>query len=118
MADKCLRQCGASHEFSFKAGATVRASHSYGYDNASRLQTATDGTNNATYAYVANSPLVSQITMKSNATRRTTISKLYDYLNRFTQISSTPSAASAVSFGYSYNSANQRIQVASSNGSF
>ncbi len=33
--------------------------------NASRLQTVTDGTNNATYGYLANSPLVSQITLKS-----------------------------------------------------
>jgi len=64
---------------------------------------------------VANSPLVSQITMKSNATTRMTISKSYDYLNRPTQISS---ASSAVSFRYSYNSANQRIHASSSNGSF
>jgi RHS repeat-associated protein len=101
-----------------KAGSTVNASYTYGYDNASRLQTVTDGTNNATYAYLANSPLVSQITLKSNATMRLTTTKSYDYLNRLTQISSAPSGASALTFNYTYNAANQRIQVALADGSF
>jgi hypothetical protein len=39
-------------------GSSVRASTLYGYDAASRLLTVSDGTNSATYFYVANSPLV------------------------------------------------------------
>ncbi len=45
-----------------------------------------DGVNNATYSYLANSPLVGQITLKSNATPRMTITKSYDFLNRLTAI--------------------------------
>jgi RHS repeat-associated protein len=101
-----------------KAGATLNATITYGYDTASRLSTVTDGTNNATYAYVANSPLVSQITLKSNSTTRLTVNKSYDYLNRLTSISSTPSAASAITFGSSYNDANQRVRVGTADGSF
>jgi len=101
-----------------KAGATVNASITYGYDGASRLQSVTDGTNNATYAYIANSPLVSQITLKSNATTRLTIAKSYDYLNRLSFISSAPSGASALTFGSAYNDVNQRVQVTLADGSF
>ena len=38
--------------------------------------------------------------------------KQYDYLNRLLSVSSAPSAASALSFGYAYNTANQRIRSA------
>ena len=99
------------------AGATIDASFEYGYDLASRLQTASDGTNNATYAYVANSPLVGQITLKSNATTRMTVTKSYDYLNRLTSISSTPSSSANVSFAYGYNDANERIHTTLADGS-
>ena len=94
----------------------------FGYDNASRLQTATDNTTatpySGTYAYLANSPLVQQITFKQNATVRMTTSKQYDFLNRLTQISSAPSAAAPVSFNYEYNSANQRTRRIEGDGSY
>ena len=67
--------------------------NSYGYDAASRLQTVSDGNNSATYLYVANSPLVGQITFKQGSTTRMTTTNQYDKLNRLTQILSTPSAA-------------------------
>ncbi|MDR3560085.1 MAG: hypothetical protein P4N59_01400, partial [Negativicutes bacterium] len=42
---------------------------SFGYDAASRLATVSDGNNNlATYSYVANSPLVGQITYQHSGT--------------------------------------------------
>ena len=65
-----------------------------------------------TYSYLANSPLVSQITFKSNTVTRMTTSKQYDYLNRLTAISSSGSAGvpPAISFNYSYNNANQRVR--------
>jgi hypothetical protein len=85
----------------------------FGFDAASRLSTVSDGTNNATYSYPANSPLVSQITFRSNTVTRMTTSKQYDFLNRLTAISNLPSGAGqpATSFNCSYNSANQRVQV-------
>jgi RHS repeat-associated protein len=76
----------------------------YGYDNASRLASVSDGTNSAAYSYLANSPLVGQIVFKQSGTTRMTTSKQYDYLNRLSAISSTPSNA----FAYQYNAANQR----------
>jgi RHS repeat-associated protein len=87
-------------------------STAYGYDNASRLATVSDGTNNAAYSYLANSPLVGQITFKSNSVTRMTTTKSYDYLNRLTSISSVGGASSAspISFNYNYNNANQRVR--------
>jgi hypothetical protein len=70
----------------------------------SRLATVSDGTNSATYSYLANSSLVGQIVFASNTVTRMTTSKQYDYLNRLSSISSTPTN----SFIYEYNAANQR----------
>ena len=36
---------------------------------------------------------------------------MYDYLNRLRAIGSAPSGASPLSYGYTYNNANQRVQV-------
>jgi RHS repeat-associated protein len=85
---------------------------SYGYDNASRLSTASDGTYSAAYTYLANSPLVSQILFKQSSTTRMTTTKQYDYLNRLLAVSSAPSASGQVpvSFNYAYNQANQRTR--------
>ncbi|MGA2854442.1 MAG: hypothetical protein ABSE90_09990, partial [Verrucomicrobiota bacterium] len=93
---------------------------SFGFDAASRLQTVNDGTNSATYLYVANSPLVGQITFKSNSVTRMTTTKQYDYLNRLTAISSSGSAGvpPAISFNYNYNNANQRTKNTLADGSY
>jgi len=94
------------------------ASTKYGYDAASRLSTVGDGTNTASYSYLANSPLMSQITFKqTNATRMVT-TKQYDYLNRLTSISSANSQLpSPVSYVYNYNSANQRTAATNADNS-
>src|SRR5882762_7479953 len=47
-----------------------------------------------------------------------TTTKSYDLLNRLLGISSAPSAASALSFSYLYNDANQRIQCRLADGCF
>ena len=77
-----------------------------------------NASNSAAYLYLANSPLVSQITFKSNTMTRMATTKTFDFLNRLTQISSVPSASSAATFNYSYNNANQRVQVNLADGSF
>jgi RHS repeat-associated protein len=99
-------------------GSGVLSHAAYTYDAGSRLYTVSDGTNNATYSYVANSPLVSQIVFKSNSVTRMTTTKSYDYLNRLLQISNAPSASAAMSFSYTYNSANQRTRDALVDGSY
>lgn len=95
----------------------ILSSTAYGYDNASRLGTVSDGTNSAHYGYLANSALVESIAFKQSGTTRMTTTKSYDYVNRLTGISST-SAAAAVSFAYAYNSANQRTRVDEADGSY
>lgn len=101
-------------------GSTVLTTTAYGYDAASRLKTVSDGTNSATYSYLANSPLVSQIVFKNGSATRMTTTKQYDYLNRLTQISSIPSAAytQPLTFNYNYNSANQRTKNTLADGSY
>gem|GEM_PF-881523 len=89
----------------------------YGYDPASRLQSVVNGAHSATYSYVANSPLVGQITFKSNSVVRMTTTKTYDNLNRLTQISSV-GAGSPITFNYSYNTANQRSSVTNADNSY
>jgi RHS repeat-associated protein len=99
-------------------GSGVLSHTTYGYDYASRLSMASDGTNIVTYSYIANSPLVSQITFKSNNVIRMTTTKQYDFLNRLTQISNAPTASAAVAFNPLYNSANQRTKITLVDGSY
>jgi RHS repeat-associated protein len=103
-------------------GTTALTKTAYGYDNASRFSTVTDNTGGTAYseayAYLANSPLVSQITFKQASTTRMTSSNSFDYLNRPTQKISSPGAGAAVSSTYSYNSANQRTRNTQPDGSY
>ena len=80
----------------------------YGYDAASRLAGVTNGNYSAAYSFLANSPLVSQITFRSSSTTRMTTSKQFDYLNRLLAVSNTPTGSGALpaSFHYAYNAAN------------
>ena len=115
--DQWLRRTTLAAQYS----ATPLLQQSFGYDNASRLSSVSDGNNNsAAYSYLANSPLVGQITFQSNSVTRMTTSKQYDNLNRLTQISSVGSAGTppAISFAYQYNSANQRTQDTLADGSY
>jgi YD repeat-containing protein len=85
------------------------ASNAYSYVNASRLSVVSDGTNSATYSYLANSPFVSQILFKQAASTRMTTTQQYDYLNRLQQISAVPGGGQlGTLYGYQYNAANQR----------
>jgi len=101
-----------------KNGASALNATDYTYDTASRLGAVSDGTQSATYSYIANSPLIGQITFKQNTTTRMTTTKQYDYLNRLLSVSSAPSASSALSFVYSHNDANQRVRVNLADGSY
>jgi len=92
----------------------------FGYDTASRLAGVTNGNSSAAYGYLANSPLVSTVTFRTNTTTRMTTTKTYDYLNRLTSISSVPSGTGVppVSFTYAYNTANQRTRATLADGSY
>jgi RHS repeat-associated protein len=101
-------------------GGTTLTSGTYGYDNAGRLSTVTDGTLNSTYSYLANSRLISQITHRQSSTVRMTETRQYDLLNRLTSIASvgTGSSPSLNSFAYQYNQANQRTRATLQDASF
>jgi YD repeat-containing protein len=111
---------GRRTSLSFYATNTALLDYSYAFDAGSRMTNISDGTYQASYSYLANSPLVSQIIYRSNSTTRMTTSKTYDFLNRLTAISSQPSAAGAspIGFHYAYNDANQRTRVNMDDGSF
>ena len=115
--DAFLRRTGLKSQIS---GSQITA-HDYAYDSAGRLASAADGYYSGTYSYLADSPLVSQITFKSNTTVRLNTTKSYDYLNRLTSINSVGSGSTnpaVTSFGYAYNNANQRTRVGLPDGSF
>jgi RHS repeat-associated protein len=100
------------------SGASVLSLSVFTYDSASRMHSAGDGANTATYSYLANSPLIQNIYFTNNGVQRMVTTKNYDNLNRLTSISSVPSASSAVSFNYGYNNANQRTSVVKSSDSY
>ncbi|MCL4181737.1 MAG: hypothetical protein KJ072_28880, partial [Verrucomicrobia bacterium] len=102
------------------SGGSTLASAVFGYDNAGRLSTVSDGTFNATYSYLANSALIGQILFKTNTTTRMTVTRQYDLLNRLSAINSSPSASGQLPLGfdYQYNDANQRVRVTLHDGSF
>jgi RHS repeat-associated protein len=105
---------------SSRNGTTSLGSSTYGYDQASRLSSVSDGTYSADYVYQSNSSLVDTITFKTSGSTRLTTQKRYDRLNRLQSIVSTPSAANQAlpSFTYQYNDANQRTRVALGDGSY
>ncbi len=103
----------------------------YTYDAASRLSTVTDGTNFATYNYLANSGNMIDNVVYAVDTNLTdgqqlpttnmfTTSKTYDQLGRFTHHQSVRASDAAVlsSYGYTYNKQGQRAQAQMTDGSY
>jgi hypothetical protein len=70
-----------------------RMNPSAGNFHLSRLAGVTNGYDNAAYPYLANSPMVSTVTFRTNTTTRMTTTKTYDFLNRLTSITSVPNEA-------------------------
>ena len=94
------------------------AQFDYTYDDASRLASASDGVNNATYTYLTNSSQAAQIDFRENSTLRMSTFKQYDGLGRLTGIVSSNGAVGVItSHGYRYNSANQRTNATLADGS-
>jgi RHS repeat-associated protein len=95
-------------------GSTRLHRNVFGYDAASRLQKVADDTTatpySASYSYLANSPLISQIIFNRDTTEVMCTTKQFDYLNRLTLISSGLPAIGPAAFSYSYNDANQRTR--------
>ena len=84
----------------------------FGYDDASRLETVSDGNHTATYSYLANSPLVEQIAFDQSGTTRMISTKAHDFANRLTSIGHADGQATTLaSRAYGYNAVNQRTNV-------
>jgi len=114
--DQCLRRTNLAL---LSPNSQLLSATAYAYDPASRLLTLSDGTNRATYDYLDNSPLVTQIAFATNDTTVMTTTKASDCLNRLTNIASSSSSSSFSSaFAYQYNSANQRTSVTNVDGSY
>ncbi len=71
----------------------------------------------AGYGYLANSPLVGNITFQRNGTTVMTTTKQYDLLNRLTSIG-TVGGTNNFTYNYSYNPANQRTSVTNADNSY
>ncbi len=100
-------------------GSTALATAAYRYDAASRLYGVSDGTNSATYSYLANSPIVGQIAFQQSGATRMMTQKTYDYVNRLTSTATLNAQASTLSsFQYQNNAANQRTNVLAADGSY
>ncbi|MBL9168615.1 MAG: RHS repeat-associated core domain-containing protein, partial [Verrucomicrobiales bacterium] len=105
-----------------RQGVTTHKTATYSYETtSSRLSRVDDGTFFADYSYLANSRLVSGVTVKTNLTTPSTVvtvSKVWDNLDRLGTISSVAQAGNTYSYGYSYNDANQRVQTRLADGSY
>jgi YD repeat-containing protein len=108
---------GLSRRISLQVGQgqTSLVAQSFGFDAASRLASASQGTASAAYSYLGSSAanLVQSIVFTNSGQPVMTTSKSYDTLDRLLSISSTVAGAtSPVSgFNYTYNAANQRIRA-------
>jgi RHS repeat-associated protein len=90
---------------------------SYGYDDGSRLQSLSDGTNGAAYSYLDYSSLIGDIHYKHNGADVMTATRQYDKLNRLTNIAVSAGQTGVGAFGYGYNLANQRTNAVFLDGS-
>jgi RHS repeat-associated protein len=83
------------------------------------LSSVSDGTDSASYGYLANSPLVGQIAFAHSGATQMTATKTYDNLNRLTGIvNGTGTVPPVDQRGYAYNSANQRTGMTNLDGSY
>lgn len=89
-------------------GSTVLQSQSFGYADASRLDTVTMGSDEVSYGYLTNSPQVSTVTFQHNGATVMTTSKTYDYANRLTNIASVTATGTVSSHTYDHTPLNQR----------
>jgi RHS repeat-associated protein len=108
-----------------RSGSAVLSATAYSYDMASRLSSVSQPSTlnfqpvTATYSYLANTPLVSQILFTNNGARRMTTTRTYDLANRLLKIESFNAQPSTLSsFNYDYNAANQRTLRREADGSY
>ena len=92
--------------------------HAWSFDSGGRMSEAWEGTNKATYSYLANSPLVDHITFQNNGTTRMVSTRQFDYLNRLTNSISTTNSVNFVRHLYNYNTASQRTKNTREDGSY
>ncbi|WOO40074.1 RHS repeat-associated core domain-containing protein [Rubellicoccus peritrichatus] len=85
----------------------------YGYDDASRLQTITNGEHVFTYDYVDNSSLIETVTTEKTggAAPIQTNTRTYDLLNRLLSTGVITAASITKDYAYQYNNASQRTKL-------
>lgn len=98
-------------------GATSLHAVTFGYDEASRLKTVTQGAFSAVYGRETMSDRIQTITHKNGTADVAVTSRGVDNLGRLTSIGTVRGEVTARSFGYGYNAANQRTGVTWEDGS-
>ncbi len=94
--------------------ANTLTNQTYGYDTSSRLQTATSGSQTATYSYYPASGSLNTTTF----TGGTNVVRTYDTIGRLQNITTTPASESWQGYTYTYNNLNQRTRVTREDASY
>ena len=84
--------------------------HTYVYDDASRLKDVHSGTLKAAYAYLSGTSLIQTTTLSNSGTSFLTRQRSYDSLYRVSNLTATPGVGAAIALDYTYNHANQRTE--------
>ena len=84
----------------------------YQYTSASRLDSVTTGTENATYGYLANSDAIQTLTFKSGSTTRLTTTRSYDTSDRLVGVTHAYGTSQVQTFGVSeFDAMNRRKKI-------
>jgi len=110
------------HTLSLNTTPSLGYTFDYDDNKGSRLTDVTDGTYQATYAYLANSAMTAQTTFYESSSLRLQTTREYDLLNRLQRVYSRTNASADTPlisyFDYQYNQANQRTRSGLVNGSY
>ena len=102
--DPLLRKSG----FSAQVGTNTITSYGWQYDELSRLETITAGTDTADYTYHPNSALLHTLTTKRSGTTRLTTTRGFDNFDRLESNIAVPSGGGSVGTTYLYDAAGNR----------
>ena len=96
---------------------STESSTDYRFDSAGRLDQVSGLGCDVTYGYGPDGRTTTNVVYSYSGVNRMTVSRTFDGFGRLLSVGSTPTNASALSFSYAYNTANQRTSSTLANGS-
>jgi len=102
----------------FRSDSVTNGTIGYGFDGSGRISSIVDGSSSATFAYVANSPLLQQIQLKQGAFTALTVSRQYDRWSRLQAQTAVGGISGSIGQEYTFNSAGQRVRANLMDGSY